>query len=79
MKTEYNYELQVWLQDKIIQECGHCESGHDYINEPCCNANAYQGMHIECALRSHDNRMVGEEHGYIRKDDCCNPLGTIKH
>jgi hypothetical protein len=61
--NNYNYDLQVFLnrETKEVLPCGHCEYDD---GEPCCNANAYKGMHIEKALRRHENRMVGAKYGY---------------
>lgn len=51
MKTrkqiEFNYELQVWVVDGIVQPCGHPET-----MKGCCNARKYAGLTIQQAVES---------------------------
>jgi len=37
----YDYNLQVWVKDGIIQKCGHQQT------VGCCNAGVYAGRKIE--------------------------------
>lgn len=43
-ETEYNYQLQVWVVNGIIQPCEHPASMR--ITGPCCPANRYWGLTI---------------------------------
>lgn len=40
-KNGFDYDLQVWVLNYIIQDCGHPES-----MRKCCNARLYAGQDI---------------------------------
>ena len=42
VKNGFDYNLQVWVEDYIIQECGHPES----MGSDCCNQRIYKGKDI---------------------------------
>ena len=43
-----DYELQVWVIDGIIQDCGH-----RFLQvTPCCNARKYSGRRLVDVLRA---------------------------
>ena len=42
--TVYDYDLQVWTVNGIVQPCGHPIEMR--VNGPCCPANRYRGRHI---------------------------------
>jgi len=44
--TGYNYNLQVWLKNGIIQNCGHLKTGI------CCNQKKYSGMTMDEAEKA---------------------------
>ena len=44
----YNYRLQVWTIDGIVQTCGHPQSMR--LFGPCCNQYRYQGMTVSVAM-----------------------------
>ena len=46
-KVEFDYGLQVWVIDGIIQNCGH----PDDMRPGCCNGDKFKGMTIEEAGR----------------------------
>lgn len=39
----FDYDLQVWFKNYIVQPCGHPQS---MKNEGCCNANKYAGLDV---------------------------------
>ena len=42
----YDYDLQVWVNDGVIEDCGH----PDHMKETavsCCNAHRFAGMKID--------------------------------
>ena len=46
----YDYDLQVWVIDGIVQDCGHpARMRH---RGPCCDAHLYAGMDIQQAKRA---------------------------
>lgn len=45
--TYFDYQLQVWVVDGIVQTCGHPESMR--TSHACCNANLYRNMKVEVA------------------------------
>lgn len=47
MATSFDYALQVWLRDGIIQRCGHPSTMRQHRS--CCNANLLYGRTIEQA------------------------------
>ncbi len=44
--TDFDYELQVWVKNNIIQRCGHPISMRQ-----CCNAGKYHGLPVEEAKK----------------------------
>jgi len=40
----YDYTLQAWIKNGVIQDCGHPR----YMGQkmPCCNQHAYAGWYI---------------------------------
>jgi hypothetical protein len=48
----YDYGLQAWVTDGIIETCGHPETMRR--NGPCCNANRFQGLPLAEAKRRLD-------------------------
>ncbi len=40
--VEFDYELQCWIIDGRIAECGHPKAMSAQV--PCCNANRYYGL-----------------------------------
>lgn len=42
LQTGYDYDLQVWVIDYIIQNCGHPDS----MRPNCCNRDRLQGKDI---------------------------------
>ena len=42
VKNGFDYNLQIWIKDYIIQECGH----PDYMRPACCNAGKWHGRDI---------------------------------
>ena len=49
MKIEYNYELQVWVINGIVRDCGHPRSMHC---EAWDNQKKYAGKQIAEAIIS---------------------------
>ena len=47
----FDYDLQVWVKDGIVQLCGHPESMR--TERVCCNQFRYEGMTIQTARRLH--------------------------
>jgi len=39
----FDYDLQVWFKDYIIQNCGHPKHMKE---QGCCNGNRYAGIDI---------------------------------
>jgi len=48
VRNGYDYILQVWVRDGVIQDCAHPPSMREG-NEPCCTANALRGQSIRVA------------------------------
>ena len=46
-EVKFDYDLQVWAIDGIIQDCGHPQS----MRPGCCNSDKFKGMTIEEAKR----------------------------
>lgn len=42
IKNGYDYGLQAWILDYVIQECGHPES----MGPDCCNQRKYAGVDV---------------------------------
>jgi hypothetical protein len=40
----YDYDLQVWVIDGIVQDCGHPATMRQ--RGPCCNANRLAGLTV---------------------------------
>ncbi len=51
LKNGFDYDLQVWVVDFIIQKCGHPESMREHGS--CCNANLYHGIDIRKIAPKH--------------------------
>ena len=45
----FDYDLQVWVIEGIIETCGHPETMRH--NGPCCNANRFAGLTLAEAKR----------------------------
>ena len=43
--TYFDYDLQVWIVDGIVQDCGHTRAMK--VNGPCCNQNKLAGQRID--------------------------------
>lgn len=41
----FDYELQVWVKDGIVQKCGH-RFDIDSVMGTCCNAGRYVGQKL---------------------------------
>ena len=41
-RTWFHYDLQVWVKDGLIQDCGH-PNCLDKTNDQECNSHKYQG------------------------------------
>ncbi len=49
----FDYRLQVWVINGIIQNCGHPES----MRPNCCNGDRFKGLRIEdCEDTKHIKR-----------------------
>ncbi len=46
-RPDFDYEMQVWIVDGIIQPCGHPDSMK--VRHACCNAWLYRNMAIGTA------------------------------
>lgn len=46
--VSFDYDLQVWIVDGIIQRCSHPSTMRQH--HTCCNANVLYGRTIEQAL-----------------------------
>ena len=48
LKNGYDYQLQCWVLNYIIQDCGHPENfPNPYMDDPChCNGRKYKGQDI---------------------------------
>ena len=46
MSTQYDYDLQVWVKDGIVQRCGHTDS-QPGIGGYCCNAKRFAGRKLD--------------------------------
>ena len=42
----FNYDLQVWIKDGLIQDCGH-PNCLDKTNNQECNQHKYQGKSLD--------------------------------
>ena len=40
----FDYDLQVWVIDGIIKDCGHRDEHR--VNGKCCNAHKYAGKQV---------------------------------
>lgn len=52
LKNGFDYDLQVWVENFVIQDCGHPASG---IN--CCNGRKYATVDI----RTLESRVINKE------------------
>ena len=43
----FDYDLQVWVKNGIIQDCGHPEPKRDNGGYFCCKASEYAGRQIK--------------------------------
>jgi hypothetical protein len=50
VENGYDYSLQVWVENGVVQRCGHPTSMHN-----CCNAAKYAGQRID-SIPGHDVR-----------------------
>jgi hypothetical protein len=41
----YDYQLQVWVKDGVVQPCGHPAAMR--VTRPCCPANRYRGQRVK--------------------------------
>ncbi len=48
IRNGFNYDLQIWIEDYIIQDCGH--RGGNTPELPCCNARKYRNKDIRDIL-----------------------------
>jgi hypothetical protein len=44
VRNGFDYELQVWVKNYIIQDCGH--RGGNTPELPCCNARKFRNKDI---------------------------------
>ena len=52
LNVAYDYDLQVWHKDGIVQDCGHPpDMSVDGI--PCCNQRRYHKLSIYVAREQH--------------------------
>lgn len=49
----YDYKLQVWVKDGIVQDCGHREE--DRHDGYCCESHLYRGQ-VLATIPGHDIR-----------------------
>jgi hypothetical protein len=47
VKNGFDYDLQVWVEDYIVLDCGH--RGGNLPDDPCCNSRKFRGRDIESA------------------------------
>ncbi len=50
-ETYFDYELQVWVKNNIVQRCSHPTTMRQY--SACCNADNYHGFPIDEAKALH--------------------------
>lgn len=48
LKEGFDYDIQVWVKDYIVQHCGHHSSNmfHPSGRGHCCTSSEYAGKHI---------------------------------
>lgn len=63
-RLRFNYLLQVWYEDEVVQNCDHPYLAR--VDGPCCNSNRYAGMHIDGALAlDEEKRLAALEGGAV--------------
>lgn len=46
VRNGYDYDLQVWVTDYIIEDCGHTDTYRFQVSQTCCNAHKYRSEDI---------------------------------
>lgn len=43
----FDYDLQVWVEDGLVQDCGHPRSAAFNKGKWCCNAHRFASMDLD--------------------------------
>ncbi len=51
IKDGYHYQLKVYLENYIVQDCEHTDAYREKYGECCCDSHRYQDQDIRGIMR----------------------------